>query len=269
MINAFIGVVVIYFHRFFFFFIFISSFIWAHFALEVNTFKMLYSFEIIDLLKFMYMAGFTVCFWPLFYVELIDYFMSLSGTNGRIYRLNAESMQKDIVVSSVTAMFLSSIYWLDLSPYSFAGVDIGIVGIPFLVYSLYTLFQISRLSIAGKSIRLKPLIPFFVAIMLITIVSHYVLVQNSSGKFETYQAIWFQLTIFFTSFFFYANTNLLFNAYKYGKLELSDFKKYFLADVLNQKNSLYIQMEGPLHEINKIMAREKSKHAKSLRKKKK
>lgn len=266
---CFTGGVMMYFHRVVFFFIFISSFIWAHFALEVNTFKMLYSLELLDLLKFMYMAGFTVCFWPLFYVELIDYFMSLSGRNGRIYRLNAESMQKDIVVSSVTALFLSSIYWLDLSSYSFAGVDIGIVGIPFLLYSLYTLFQISKLNIAGKSIRFKPLIPFFVAILSITIVSHYVLVQNSSGKFEAYQAIWFQLTIFFTSFFFYANTNLLFNALKFGKFELSEFKKYFIADVLNRKNSLYIEMEGPLDEINKSMAREKSKHATSLRKKKK
>lgn len=193
--------------------------------------------------------------------------MSASGRNGKLYKSYANSIQKDIVVSLIAALTLGSIYWLDLAKYNFSGIDLGYVGFPFLIYSIYTLFQVMKIKVAGKPVRKLPIIVMFVVVAIFTILAYSTLVKNSSGEYEAYQAIWFQLTILFASFFIFTSVSLQKYSLERGKVELSTFKKYFFSQVIRSKDRLYESLEEPLNKMNKSTLQEKTKHSSSLRKK--
>lgn len=256
-----------YFHRFVFFALLAASVVWACFALKANPFSLLYNFEFIESLKLLYILGFTAIFWPMFYIEALDYYASASGRNGKLYFKYARSIRKDIVVSTLAALILGTIYWFSPIEYDFSGIDLGFIGIPFLMHAIYTYFQIMSLTIGGKPVNRLPVVIMLVAVAAFTGLSYSVLFKNSSGNFEAYQAIWFQLTILFGSFFIFTSANLQFQLVSLGRFELSQFKKYFFSEVIRSRQNIYSGMEEPLGKLNKRMAAEKSKHAASLRKK--
>lgn len=258
-----------YFHRFVFYSLLAVSVIWACLALKTNPILLLYNLEFVKALKLLYILGFTAIFWPIFYVETSDYLVSVSGRNGKLYSKYAKSIQKDLIVSSLAALMLGSIYWFNFVPYDFSGIDLGFIGIPFLIHAIYTYFQMMSVKIAGKPVRKFPILIMLVIATIFTVLSYSTLIKNSSGSFEAYQAIWFQLTILFGSFFIFANANLQLQLVSNGKFELSQFKKYFFTDVIRSKHIIYAEMEDPLDKLNKHMASEKSKYAASLRRKKK
>jgi hypothetical protein len=176
----------------------------------------------------------------------MDYLISSFGQNGKLYKTYANSIQKDIIVSFIAALILGSIYWLDIVKYNFSGIDLGYVGFPFLIYSIYTLFQIMKIKVAGKPVRKLPIIVMFVVIAIFTILAYSTLVKNSSGEYEAYQAIWFQLTILFASFFIFTSVSFQKHSLEKGKVELSQFKKYFFSQVIKSKYRLYESLEEPL-----------------------
>ncbi|WP_339009908.1 hypothetical protein [Aeromonas popoffii] len=256
-----------YFHRVMFYSLLVLSLVWTCFALKTNPFLLLYDCEFIELVKFTYILGGITIFWPMFYVEIIDYLISASGRNGKLYKTYASSIQKDIVVSFIAALTLGSIYWLDLVKYNFSGIDLGYVGFPFLIYSIYTLFQIMRIKVAGKPVRKSPIIVMLVVVAIFTILAYSTLVKNSSGEYEAYQAIWFQLTILFASFFIFTSVSFQKHSLEKGKVELSKFKKYFFSQVIRSKNRLYESLGEPLNTMNKNTLQAKAKYSSSLRKK--
>ncbi|HIF9444163.1 TPA: hypothetical protein ACX6SI_000417 [Photobacterium damselae] len=253
-------------HRIVFYSLLVLSTVWACFALKTNPFSLVYNFELIELLKFLYILGGTAIFWPIFYVEIADYFMSASGRNGKLYKNYASDIQKDIVVSFIAALTLGSIYWLDLVKYSFSGIDLGYIGFPFLIYSIYTLFQIMKIKVAGKPVRKPPIIFMFIVISIFTILAYSTLLKNSSGAYETYQAVWFQLTVLFASFFIFTNVSFQKHSLEKGKVELSQFKKYFFSEVVRSKYRPYESFEESLEKLNRRTRQEKAKHSSSLRK---
>jgi hypothetical protein len=196
----------------------------------------------------------------------MDYLISSFGQNGKLYKTYANSIQKDIIVSFIAALILGSIYWLDIVKYNFSGIDLGYVGFPFLIYSIYTLFQIMKIKVAGKPVRKLPIIVMFVVIAIFTILAYSILVKNSSGEYEAYQAIWFQLTILFASFFIFTSVSFQKHSLEKGKVELSQFKKYFFSQVIKSKYGLYESLEEPLKKMNKKTLQEKAKYSSSLRK---
>lgn len=62
-----------YLHRLVFYPLSLVAFFWGFLALRVNPFELLYDFEFLALLKALYIADFTASFWPLVYIELVDY----------------------------------------------------------------------------------------------------------------------------------------------------------------------------------------------------
>lgn len=270
-----------YIHRILFYFILGVSICWACASMFTHIFSLLYNleiiksidyistydFEFIECIKYMYILGFTAIFWPMFYVEIIDYISSIRGENGKLYKAYAGSIQKDVIVSSISAIVLGSIYWLDSVSYSYAGIDLGFVGIPFLIHAIYTVFQVMNTKVAGKKLKKWPLIVWLAVTVLYMLLSYSVLLNNASGHFATYQSIWFQLTILFGSFFFFASANLQLQFVKNGKYELSLFKKYFFTDVIKSKYQCYSSLEAPLKQLTANTLIEKSKHSSALRKK--
>ena len=254
-----------YLHRLVFYPLSLVAFFWGFLALRVNPFALLYDFEFLALLKALYIVGFTASFWPLAYIELVDYVHSRLGKNGRQYLDYSRSLQKDLIIAGLTAVALTSIYWLDSVSYVFSGIDIAFVGFPFLVNALYTLIQGTQVSFAGKPIRKRaPLLMFSVVLGGIA-TAYWLLVKNASGELATDQALFLQLTILFCGFCFFLTSNFMLHGWKQGRFESSAFKRYFFTEVVKSKSNLYRDLDKVLEPFNQQMAQRKSQHAAALR----
>lgn len=254
------------FHKFLFYSISLVSVIWACFALKTNPFELLGKFQIAESIKFIYILGITAIFWPIFYIEVCDLTSSAFGKNGKLYKSHFLSLKKDLIVVLVVALILLSIYFLDGVEYSSTSIDLGFMGIPFIVAAIYHLTQISRSKIAGVQIRKFPIIAMLAAIFAWGTFSYLTLLSNSSGLLETYQAIWFQITIICGSFFIYINTSLQLHLIKEQKFEISRFKKYFFQEVIRSKSKFYENLESPMEELNSKTRQVKARQAAGAKK---
>lgn len=170
----------------------------------------------------------------MFYIEILDYYASASGRNGKLYFKYEKNIKKDIVVSTLAALILGTIYWFSPIEYDFSGIDLGFIGIPFLMHAIYTYFQIMSLTIGGKPVNRLPVVIILVAVAAFTGLSYSVLFKNSSGNFEAYQAIWFQLTILFGPFLYLLAPICIFNWLASEELSCRNLRNTSSAKLLGQ-----------------------------------
>ncbi|NTZ96900.1 hypothetical protein FCH79_16585 [Pseudomonas koreensis] len=258
-----------YLHRALFYPLMLLAFFWGFLALRVNPIALVYNFEFVALLKVFYIVGFTAFLWPLAYIELVDYVHSRLGKNGRQYLDYAKSLQKDLIVSGLTAVALVGIYWLDSVSYVFSGIDIAFVGFPFLINALYTLIQSTQVSFAGQPIRKRAPLLMFCVVLGATTAVYWLLVKNSSGELATDQALYLQLTVLFGGFCFFLNSNFMLHCWRHGRFESSAFKRYFFTEVVRSKSNLYSDLDNVLKPFNKKMEQLKSQHAAAIRRQQK
>jgi len=258
-----------YLHRLIFYPLALVALGWGFLALRVNPLTLLFDFEFFALLKALYIVGFTASFWPMAYIELVDYVHSRFGKNGRHYLDYSKGLQKDLLVAGLTAMALTSIYWLDSVNYGFSGIDIAFVGFPFLINALYTMIQCTQVSLAGKPIRKRAPLIMFCVVLGGSVTAFWMLVKNASGELTTDQALFLQLTILFGGFSFFLNCNFMLHSWRQGRFEGSAFKRYFFTEVIKSKLNLYSDLDKVLEPFNKQMAQRKSQHAAALRRQQK
>lgn len=254
-----------YLHRLILIPLMLVVFGWELLALRVNPFDL----QFLELLKALYIAIFTVVFWPVAYILLVDYFHSRLGWNGKHYLDYARALQKDLVVAGLTALALASIYWLDTVSYGFSGIDIAFVGFPFLINALYTLIQGARVTIAGQPVLKWPALLAFGVVLAFTSTAFWLLVKNASGELETDQALFLQLTILFSGLCFFMSSNLMLHSWKRGRIEASAFLLYFFSEVVSSKYHIYSGQAAQLELLNRNLAQRKSQHAAALRRRQK
>lgn len=252
-----------YLHKTIFYSLLLIALGWGCVALRANPFSLIANGQIGELLKITYVVVFTSVFWPIAYIELLDYIQSRRGKNGPNYLDYAISLQKDLLVAGLTAVALVSIYWLDSAPYGFSGIDIAFVGFPFLVNALYTLAQSTRLTISGQRVRLRAPLLIFVAVLGFTLIEFWLLIENSSGNLRTDQALFLQLTILFGGLCFFLSTNFMLHSWKLGHFQTSAFKRYFLSQVIASKNSFYSDLDKALEPLNQQLARDRLQQEKA------
>jgi hypothetical protein len=257
-----------YLHRFNLVAILTISTIWACLAFNTNPFYLIYSFQFIELLKITYILGFTVVFWAIFYLEICDLIYTALGKNGRVYSKYFSTIKKELATTLISALVLMSIYWGDSVKYDFSGIDLGFVGGPFIVISIISIFQMMKTKVAGKPVRKSVLFIILALILIFSVISYNYLQKNSSGDYETYQALWFQLTILFASFWFYLSTNWQLYFLTSSKIELSKFKLYFMKEVCWIKSNQPELINKLTKGLNKQNIIAKAKYSAKIRKKK-
>ena len=258
-----------YLHRLIFYPLALVAFGWGFLALRVNPLSLLFDFQFFALLKAVYIVGFTASLWPVAYIELVDYLHSRLGKNGRQYLDYSKYLQKDLVVAGLTAVILTSIYWLDTVSYGFSGIDIAFVGFPFLVSALYTFIQCTQVTFAGKPIRKRGPLVMLCVLLGGSATAFWMLVKNASGELATDQALFLQLTILFSGFYFFVNSNFMLHSWRQGRFESSAFKLYFFTEVVRSKLNLYSDLDKTLEPFNKQLALRKSQHSAALRRQQK
>ncbi|OUR89741.1 hypothetical protein A9Q81_21050 [Gammaproteobacteria bacterium 42_54_T18] len=248
-------------HRIIFLSLMLTCFIWSDIALKVNYLSLLFSFDLnsqLELLKFTYISGAAVGFWFFFFVEIMDTIYSALGKNGSFFKNFFISIKNDLVVGFMSPFVLLAIYLTDGSPYIFTGIDIGGAGIGFIIMAFIRLNGARKMKIAGKRINLYPLIIIFVIMALYSYSGFVVLQRNSSGSYDSYQSLWFQITIFFGSFYFYMTASYVSHFVSKGKFGVSDFKMYFMRDVMKLDKFFNDELIEAIQKANKEMERSKS-----------
>ncbi|MBD8708466.1 hypothetical protein IFT47_17695 [Pseudomonas sp. CFBP 13711] len=260
---------VVYLHRGVFSSLLLVSFVWCLYALRANPLEMLESWDFWGMVKVTYVIGFSAVFWPMIYIEGVDYIYSRMGKNGRQNLEHSKSLQKDLVVATLTALALACIYWLDSVSYGLTGIDIAFVGLPLLVNALYTLVQCTRVKIAGEPVRKKAIFINFCFVFAFIAVTFRLLINNSSGELESDQALFFQVTVVLCGLHFFLTTNFMHMAWRQGRIETSAFKHYFFNQVIKSKNGWYNIMEAEMVHLNRRLRIRKAKYAQEMRKRQK
>jgi hypothetical protein len=257
-----------YLHRFNFLFIMVVAIVWGCFAFQVNPIHMLFSSDLLALLLIFYMLLFTAVFWPLAYVELFDLFYSASGRNGKEHSKYFLTLKRDLYGSSITALALGYVYWSGSVDYDFSGVDIGFVGVPFIVLSVLNLLEIMKFSFAGVPVRKFPFIVLLIIVFIFSYISVSYFQRSLSGNYEEYQAIWFQVTIVFASFCFYNFTSWQSYFLRSNRVEISKFKSYFLREVSPLKSINVDEVEKSIERVNNTRKVSRAKFSSKKRKSK-
>lgn len=258
-----------YLHRTVFWVLLLLAAGWCFYALRANPIEMLVNFEFLGALKTLYIIGFTASFWPLAYMETVEYIYSRIGRNGLQNLEYAKSLQKDLVVTTLTALALACIYWLDSASYGLSGIDIAFVGFPLLINSLYTMLQCTKVKIAGKHVRRRAIAFNFFKTLAFTSVAFWLLIKNSSGELETGQALYLQISVLLIGLHFFLTNNLIHLTFKRGRIEPSAFRHYFVNHVIRSKYGLYNMMEAEMVLLNRRLQVDKSRHAQGMRKRQK
>lgn len=259
----------VYLHRILFYSLLVISFLWCLYALRANPFEMLEKWDFWGVLKATYIVGFTAVFWPLIYIEGVDYIYSRMGKNGRQNLEHARLLQKDLVVASLTALALACIYWLDSVSYGLTGIDIAFVGFPLLVNALYTLVQCTKVKIAGEYVKKKAIFINLGVVLAFLSITFWLLIKNSSGELEPDQALFFQVTVVLCGLHFFMTTNFMHLSWRQGRVETSAFKNYFVNQVLRSKHGVYNMLEAEIVQLNRRLQVRKAIHAQEVRKRQK
>lgn len=246
----------------------VVAIVWGCFAFQVNPIRMFFHFDLLNLLMVFYVLMFTAVFWPLAYVELFDLFYSASGRNGKEHSKYFLTLKRDIYGSSITALALGYVYWSDSVDYDFSGVDIGFVGMPFIVLSALNLLGIMKSSFAGVPVRKFPFILLLIVIIMFSCISVSYFKRNLSGYYEAYQAIWFQITIVFASFCFFNFTSWQSYFLKSNRVEMSKFKGYFLREVSPLRSINVDEVENSIERVNNARKVSRAKFSSKKRKRK-
>lgn len=235
---------------------------WSCFALKINPLELALQFRYFELLSFSYVVMLTVVFWPIAYIELCDIVCSAQGKNGKIYLGYFKSMKSDILISSLSAAALMSIYILDGVDYNFSGIDLGFTGAPFILSALLKINEMRKKKIAGTTVNKAPIFIMFFVAMAWAFFSYKLLLTNSSGKLSTESAIWYQITILLGSFYFYTSASLQLYLLDSQKFELSSFKLHILKNVLKSKFGFYESLGGQFDKINNSIKKAKAEERK-------
>lgn len=253
----------IYFHKFMFIFISIVGLIWTCIALETAPFQGGFW----DTVRLTYITAGSIAWWGGAYILGMQFVYIRFVYKNKLLRKYAVSIQKDIVVSLIAAIMLASIYWLDSVDYSFNGIDLGFIGVPFGIASFYAVFQLFGVKIAGEKLVCKPLFITLIFLTVSYLVICYLLLENLGGTYSTAKALWVQITVLCFSFVMFLNTHLMLFFAQEGRLAIPEFQSSVLKGFNNDADSILKEMEQPVQQANKMLEVNKAKYSASLRRK--
>jgi len=255
----------LFIHKFIFISISLIGIAWTCFALETAPF----GDGLWETIKITYIICGTVSFWGGAYILGAQYFYIRFIYKDKLLKKYALSIQKDLVVSFSTAIALSLLYWNDAFSYDFNGIDLGFVGVPFGFASIYVLFQLFSVKIAGEKLRRKPLYLILLFVTLVYCGIYYLLLENLNGEYSTIKAAWVQISVMCFSFVIFMILHLKLVFVQEGKISMPSLQKEILTGLSKDAGGLLSEIEGPIEEVNRNLQRRKSVQSAQIRKKQK
>ncbi|MBB5191247.1 hypothetical protein HNQ50_001970 [Silvimonas terrae] len=195
-----------------------GSLIWGLITIGVNPITA----GPLQTLALLYILLISVPFWPIFYLEFIEFYKAMRDQRSEYMKTFYESQSETIVGLSASAIVLIFIYYESSPSYSWSAIDIAGLGFPLYAIAFLNFFKLSRLKTEKiKSNALSKLILMPLSCTGL-IFAAWISIKNTNGKFLPYQSIWIQLSIFFNSFWFLITSAKILYFAKNGKIEIPE-----------------------------------------------
>ena len=191
--------------------------------INIDFFKN-FNFSFFRAVTLFYTIAFSMLFWVLAYLEIIDYVLNMFGYGTELLKDQSLSIKKDLVIPFVSSIFLVYVYWSDTEVYSFRSIDLGSAAIPLLLSSLYVIVQMFRIKVSNKPLKRSILFLFLLVASLILVFLLLCLVQISSQNYTTAEAFWYQLTFLCASFVFFMQSHQTLYFLQVKEIYLSNFR---------------------------------------------
>ncbi|MCU0092190.1 hypothetical protein N8H72_19615 [Pseudomonas koreensis] len=208
-------------------------------------------------------------FWPTCYVSLASFLHSRLGKSGEFFLAQSKSVQKDMVVAAVTGGLLVLIYFLDTADYSFSGVDIAFVGVPFLVSAFYTYVECWSIKVAGRPIQKKAALVMLGGILMVTISAIALLIKNSSSELSVESSLFLQVSVILCGLQFFLGDTLLLFCLSRQQAHFPPFIKDFFSIVVFSPTGLTSRVASKVEDTNRVWQQHKSEAATAFNKKQK
>lgn len=139
--------------------------------------------------------------WGAALIYLYDFSMAMRGKNSA-YMIEFHSrLKKDIMVCLAFGFSLLPVFMLLPTPYTFTNIDLACLGLPFLVSSLLDILVVKRLRVADMRLPRKIVFVLLSLPVITYAVFLYWLYEILSNRYSQSQALWMQITIFFTGIY--------------------------------------------------------------------
>ncbi|MNY30063.1 hypothetical protein D3C86_1641490 [compost metagenome] len=200
---------------------------------------------------------------------MANFLHSRLGKSGDFFLEQAKSVQKDLIVASITALLLALIYCLDAVEYNFSGIDIAFVGVPFLVSAFYTYIECWQIKVAGKPIRKIVALVLLGGILIMTISAITLLIKNSSSELSVECSIFLQISVILCGLQFFLGGTILLYCLSKQQARFPPFIKHFFSAVVMSPTGLTARVASGMEDTNRMWRKQKSENATAFRKKQK
>lgn len=216
-----------------------------------------------------YKTGFGSVMWGTALIYLYDFWMAMTGKNSPYMIEFYSQLKKDLMVCVISGITLFALFASLPSKYSFSNIDVAFLGVPFLFYSIFEILKSGSLKVAGSKMPRRVIWGLLGIIGLTYILCFYLLREILTNKFLPMQALWFQITIFFTSFCAFIGSSQIRFMLEEQRIEVSPvmlglfstigFSQGLYRDVAEGASQWNAHVKGKKAEQRKIAQRKRRK----------
>jgi len=146
------------------------------------------------------LTTYTICFgsvmWCVAALYLCDCTMALSGRSTPFWHKFYGTVRDDLAVCAMMAITLTVLYYLSPDSYSWYNLDLGLLGAPFVLYSVLCVKDYGRIKVAGRVLPIRIRIALSVIFISLFVLTFGILFRIQSKTIQQYEALWYQITIF-------------------------------------------------------------------------
>lgn len=153
-----------------------------------------------DLLS-IYKTSLGSAMWSAALIYLYDFSMALRGKNSAYMIEFHGRLKKDIMVCLAFGLSLLPVFLLLPTAYTFKNVDLACLGLPFLISSFIDLLAAKRLKVADMRLPRKAIAALLAFPIITYAVFLYWVFEILNNRYSQSQALWMQITIFFTGIY--------------------------------------------------------------------
>lgn len=210
-------------------------------------------------------TSYTSIFWCTAIVYIYDLYMAITNNSSLFMKEFYLKLKDDLVVSLISGISLFALLYSAPSTYNLSNVDIAFSGLPFLIYSIVTLFKCGKIKIGRLKLPTKVLFSYIFIQITALIISYYALAYILAGRATNSHSIWIQITILSASLtFFFGSKQILYILTK-QRMEVSP-ALLTLFKSISPKVNLYQDAVHMSNIRNNEVKKEKAENRKLLNK---
>ncbi|WP_223964217.1 hypothetical protein [Paraburkholderia sabiae] len=218
--------------------------------------------------KALLVFGWGSAMWLVAFLYICDFLLAIAGKNSLYMTKFYSEIKIDLFVSTISGATLCLLLALAPGSYSLSNLDVAFFGMPFLVYSIFTLAAASKIKIVGVKMSKRLVWTLYTLVMGFYIYFAYLLYEISHNQFSAAQSLWTQVTIVCAAIYAFFGSKFIKYVLEEQHFEVSPFILDLLAN-LKFSTGLYQDIANGANEWNKQVKIKKAEQRKEVSRRRK